>query len=77
MNYHLHKGLMLPISKVFTFLSTLPVWDREYLSKYVSTKLFFQMRAQVYSVTCGELLLKCFIFLLVGIGNILAIFKIY
>ena len=42
---------MLTISKVFTFQSTLPVWELKKpckLSKQIS-KLFFQMSAQVYS----------------------------
>ena len=42
---------MLTISKVFTFLSILPVWELKKpckLSKQIS-KLFFQMGAQVYS----------------------------
>ena len=48
----LHRGLMLTISKVLTFLSTLPVWEQGIpwqLSKQIS-KLFFQMSVQVYSV---------------------------
>ena len=43
---------MLAISKVFTFLSTLPVWELGipwHLSKLIS-KLFLQMSAQVYYV---------------------------
>ena len=32
LNYLLHVGLMLTVSKMFTFLSPLPVWEysREY-----------------------------------------------
>ena len=41
---------------MFQFLSTLPVWDREYIGNFQNklvSKLFFQMIAQVYSVS-GE-----------------------
>ena len=41
---------------MFPFLSTLPVWDREYIGNFQNklvSKLFFQMIAQVYSVS-GE-----------------------
>ena len=96
---------MLTISKVFKFLSSLPVWEyliSWQLSKQIS-KLFFQLSATVYPVPgqtegrqkafldwkdtdlssyflhVGLLLtiIKVFIilFLLVGIGSILVIFK--
>ena len=45
---------MFTISKVFTFLSPLPVWKQGIqwqISKQIST-LFFQMSAQVYSAPC-------------------------
>ena len=52
LNYLLHIGLMLPISKVLTFLSTLPMEEQVipwHLSKQIS-RLFFQMSVQVYSI---------------------------
>ena len=50
--YLLQTGLTLTISKMFPFLSTLPVWELGIpwqLSKQIS-KVFSQMSAQVYSV---------------------------
>ena len=51
-------GLMLTIKKVFTFLSTLPVWEQGITLVAFKTnysKLFLQMMAQVYSVTGHKL----------------------
>ena len=46
---------MLTVKNVFTFLSTLPVWELEcpgsFQNKLVN-KLFLHMSAQVYSIPC-------------------------
>ena len=43
---------MLNISKVFTFLSTLPVWEKGIPWQFSNqiSELFFQINAQVYSI---------------------------